>query len=90
MIIPASKLLASRGISKEAVERVARIYHTNTDAAKALGIASTSFSRLGKKYGIPPPSKPRTAKKPAKKKPHPWKRHDYLGNPVKTERLYRR
>ena len=44
-----------KGITREQIERVARIYKTNQDASQALGIAMRSFSRLCRKYGIDTP-----------------------------------
>ena len=44
-----------KGITKEQVERVARIYKHNQDASKALGITMRSFGRLCRKYGIETP-----------------------------------
>ncbi|NKB68850.1 MAG: hypothetical protein GKR89_17430 [Candidatus Latescibacteria bacterium] len=44
-----------RGISKERVERVARLYHQNEDASRALGITMRSFGRLCRQYGIETP-----------------------------------
>ena len=42
-------------ISKERIERVARIYASNQDASRALGIAMRSFSRLCKRYDVETP-----------------------------------
>ena len=42
-------------IERSRIEKAARIYRTNKDAAVALGIASQSFSRLCRVYGIVPP-----------------------------------
>ena len=44
-----------RGIDRERVERVARIYGSNEEASQALGIALRSFSRLCRRYGIETP-----------------------------------
>jgi hypothetical protein len=41
--------------SRQAVERVARIYKKNQDASQALGITLRSFSRLCHEYGIETP-----------------------------------
>ena len=41
---------------RQRVERVARMYGSNGDAALALGIAPGSFSRLCARYGIESPS----------------------------------
>lgn len=42
-------------VPRESIERVARIYHTNRDASRALGIALRSFSRLCKRYDVETP-----------------------------------
>ena len=42
-------------VPREQIERVARIYHTNQDASRALGIALRSFSRLCKRYEVDTP-----------------------------------
>lgn len=42
-------------ITREDVERVARIYHSSHDAAVALDINPRSMSRLFKKFDITPP-----------------------------------
>ena len=42
---------------RTAVERVARIYHSNEDASRALGIAMRTFGRLCREYGIETPYK---------------------------------
>jgi len=42
-------------ITRDQVERVARMYKSNEDAGRALGIAMRSFSRLCRKYGIETP-----------------------------------
>ena len=44
-----------KGITREQIERVARIYKTNEDASQALGIAMRSFGRLCRKYGVETP-----------------------------------
>ena len=43
------------GIDRRRVERVARIYHSNEDASRALGIVGRSFSRLCRQHGIETP-----------------------------------
>ena len=43
------------GVSREDIERVARIYHSNKDTSKAMGITPGSFSRLCRKYGVETP-----------------------------------
>ena len=40
---------------RKRVERAARIYASNKDASKALGIALGSFGRLCQQYGIETP-----------------------------------
>lgn len=45
----------ARGIERERVERVARMYSSNEAAGQALGIVSRSFSRLCRQYGIETP-----------------------------------
>ena len=42
-------------ISRERIERAARIYKSSREASQALGIAPGSFSRACRKYGIPTP-----------------------------------
>ena len=42
-------------ISRERVERVARIYASNKDASQVLGITLRSFGRLCRKFGIETP-----------------------------------
>ena len=44
-----------RGITREQLERVARIYHHNQDASQALGIATRSFARRCRQHGIETP-----------------------------------
>ena len=43
-------------ISEEQIERTSRIYKSNSDASRALGITSRHYSRLCQKYGIVTPS----------------------------------
>ena len=47
--------LVNRGLSREQIERVARMYKCNQDASRALGITIRSFSRLCRKYEIESP-----------------------------------
>jgi len=47
--------IMNRGISREQIERVARIYKSNQDASLALGITIRSFSRLCRKYEVESP-----------------------------------
>ena len=42
-------------IERDRIERVARIYASNQDASRALGIAMRSFGRLCREYGIETP-----------------------------------
>ena len=46
-------------ISPERIERAARIYASNVDAANALGIQSASFGRLCRRLGVDTPQKRR-------------------------------
>ena len=45
----------NRGITKETIQRVARMYRSNQDASVALGITMRSFGRLCRKFGIETP-----------------------------------
>jgi hypothetical protein len=42
-------------ISRQQIERVARIYASNTDASLALGITMPTFGRLCRRYGVESP-----------------------------------
>ncbi len=44
-----------QGVPKDAVERVARMYHSNSDASAALGVEMRSFGRLCRRYAIETP-----------------------------------
>ena len=44
-----------RRIDRERIERAARMYSTNEDASRALGIEPRSFSRLCRRYGVETP-----------------------------------
>ena len=44
-----------KGITRDQVERVARIYGSNQDAGRALGIDPRSFARLCSRHGIETP-----------------------------------
>ena len=44
-----------KGITREQVERVARIYKSNHDASRALDIEPRSFARLCRRHGIETP-----------------------------------
>lgn len=52
---------------RDRIERVARIYSSNKDAAAALGILPQSFQRLCKKYGVQTPIQRRKARANAQK-----------------------
>lgn len=47
--------MSSKLTDRKRVERAARLYGTNQDAAAALGIAAQSFGRLCRRYGIETP-----------------------------------
>ncbi len=42
-------------IARERIERAARIYASNQEASKALGIAAGTFGRLCRQYGVETP-----------------------------------
>ena len=42
-------------ITQDRIERVARIYHNNKEASRALGIAMRSFNRLCRRYDVETP-----------------------------------
>ena len=44
-----------KGITREQVERVARMYNSNQDAARVLEIDPRSFARLCRRHGIQTP-----------------------------------
>lgn len=44
-----------KGITRNEVDRVARVYRYNQDAARALDIDLRSFGRLCRKFGIQTP-----------------------------------
>jgi hypothetical protein len=44
-----------RKIERERIEKAARIYASNEDASRALGIAAGSFSRLCRMYQVETP-----------------------------------
>ena len=44
-----------RGIDRERLERVSRLYASNDLASQALGITARSFSRLCRRHGIETP-----------------------------------
>lgn len=48
--------------SRDRIEKVARMYRTNKDAAAALSIAPGSFSRLCRQYGVETPQAARRRK----------------------------
>lgn len=49
-------------LDRERIDRAARIYASNRDASRALGIAPSSFSRLCRRYGIETPQARRRGK----------------------------
>ena len=42
-------------ISKDQIERAARVYTSNKEASQALGIAMQSFGRICRRYGVETP-----------------------------------
>jgi hypothetical protein len=44
-----------QAVPRDAIERVARMYHSNSDASAALGIAMRSFGRLCRRYEVETP-----------------------------------
>lgn len=52
-------------ISRERIERAARIYASNQDAGLALGLAPGSFGRLCRQYGIETPQARRQRRRKA-------------------------
>jgi hypothetical protein len=40
---------------REDIERAARVYKTNKDAAAAMGMSMQHFGRLCRKFGVPTP-----------------------------------
>lgn len=44
-----------KAISRERIERAARMYKTNIDASKALGIIPSSFGKLCRQWNIETP-----------------------------------
>ena len=53
--MPHGKRMVMRKTDLESVRRAARVYHSNKDAAAALGIGSGSFSRICRENGIETP-----------------------------------
>lgn len=49
----------SNKIAPERVRACAALYHSNANAARALGIKSSSFSRLCRRYGVEQPGERR-------------------------------
>jgi len=49
----------SKTVNRKELERVCRMYNTNRDAMKALGIGDRSFNRYTKKYNIETPKERR-------------------------------
>lgn len=44
-----------RAVTRDQVERAARLYHQNVDASAALGITLRSFGRLCRQFGVETP-----------------------------------
>ena len=42
-------------VTRDRIERAARVYRSNTDAARAMGIAHQTFVRLCREYGVETP-----------------------------------
>ena len=42
-------------ISRQQIERAARLYRSNLDASRALGITLQAFGRICRRYGIETP-----------------------------------
>lgn len=70
-----------KGITREQVERAARMYRSNQDAGRALEIDPRSFARLCRRYGIETPyvrkrqrRAPSVDRKtgPEEQEDHPW------------------
>ena len=56
----------ARGISRERLERAARIYNSSAGAGEALGIAGPTFSRICKEHGIlTPAQRKKEARRPS-------------------------
>ena len=46
-------------VSRSQIQRVCRMYYTDADAARALGISQPTLRRLCEKYGIKSPTQQR-------------------------------
>ena len=57
--MPAKCRTFSEPLTRERVARAARMYHSNIDAAVALGCTPASFGRACRKYGIKTPKERR-------------------------------
>lgn len=57
--------MSSKGptVSRERIERCARMYHTSKEAADAIGISPPAFRRLCLRYNVLTPSARRNKKK---------------------------
>lgn len=54
-------------VPREWIERAARVYNSNAEASKALGIAGGTFGRLCRQYGIETPfARQRSARQAAR------------------------
>ena len=54
-------------VPREWLERAARVYNSNAEASKALGIAGGTFGRLCRQYGIETPfARQRAARRAAR------------------------
>ena len=53
----------SEPLTRDRIERAARIYRSNREAAQALGCNPNSFGRACRKYGIKTPKERRNSKK---------------------------
>ncbi|MEW6751620.1 MAG: hypothetical protein AB1505_11690 [Candidatus Latescibacterota bacterium] len=62
-------------IAKERLERVARLYGSNAEAGRALGIASGSFRRACRRHGIETPGE-RHRRKARRGSPQPGRRDE--------------
>jgi|TARA_Y100000310_G_scaffold89350_1_gene86452 hypothetical protein len=60
-----SKQGAKLQFTREQIERVARIYSSNEDAGRALGIAGGSFGRICRRLGVETPQARRAKQREA-------------------------
>ena len=56
-------MLKTNQVSRPQLERAARMYHRSGDAARALGIARGTFTRLCREHGIETPHQRRQREK---------------------------